>query len=86
MLAISGSETPTVRVSSYELGEVIPSNLLNANEIPTDAADIIRVSQPAVFHRLRVVSVSISPVLRDYQGVLAQSAILSSRSKLTATQ
>ncbi|MBU0690855.1 T9SS type A sorting domain-containing protein [bacterium] len=69
MLAINGSEAPSVRILHYELGEAAPIGSLDANEIPATASDMIHVSEPAVIHGLQVVSVGVFPLLRDGNGV-----------------
>lgn len=69
VLAMRGSEAPSVHVLRYELGTAVPAGLLDLDEVPASAADMIFVSEPAIMHGLQVVSVGVSPVMRDSKGV-----------------
>ncbi len=65
-LAIAGQGTPELRVTRFELGEPLTMSLaagLAAQDVAASAEELATVSEPAILHDLRIVSIGFRPLM-----------------------
>ncbi|RPH95297.1 T9SS C-terminal target domain-containing protein [candidate division KSB1 bacterium] len=71
ILAIAGRGAPVARILHVELADVVSSSSrLDESKIAANADELALLSEPAILHDLRIVSLNFRPLMRDENGAV----------------
>ncbi|MCB9367465.1 MAG: T9SS type A sorting domain-containing protein [Calditrichaeota bacterium] len=70
LLAIAPTGAPVANLLQVELGEAV-SSAMNLGDVPWSEQELVLVGEPAIVHGMRIVGVSVSPVLMTSEGLRA---------------